>query len=180
MSRLIIAIILLVITAAIAVFVIRPQWDKITALRQSLRELGAFNDELNRLAVRRDELTNEYNQISEADLVKLSLIAPADRRAASVLIDLETLALKSGVAIDQVDFLAGEKTSTQGLTLPSSQLFGAIPVTLNLRGSYETFRGFLTALERNLRLIDVDEIAITSSQGKEAPITLKGTIYYRK
>lgn len=180
MSRLTAAIILLVITAVIAGFVIRPQWKKIAALRQAIGELEAFHNELTELAARRDELTGEYNRIPEADLERLRAIAPQDRRTAPVLIDLETMALKSGVSLDQIDFTAGEKISVQGLTPASARLFGAIPVTLNLRGNYEAFRDFLMAAERNLRLIDVDEITITPGRGKETPITLKGIFYYRK
>ena len=52
-------------------------------------------------------------------------------------------------------------------------------VSLTLEGGYENFREFLKALELNLRLIDIEEIAFSVVENKDFPITIKGRIYYR-
>ena len=177
MSRLTTAILLLFLTAGIAFFLIVPQWRKVGEVRSAIQDLSALHAELTELAASRDALVAEYNAIPEADLEKLRAIAPAGREASAVLTDFEALAVKHLLSLDQVDFTGNG--NAPGALAPARR-FGTLPVALSLRGSYENFREFLLDLEHNLRLADVDEVTITTGQGKETPITLKGAIYYRQ
>lgn len=180
MSRLTLAIALIVIAIGLALIVIRPQWAGIIEARQAIRQLQALDVELTSISESRDALMAEYNSIPEASFEKLKGMAPADRKTTPVLADLEELARRNAMALDQVEFVAGER-STLTLGSPGARRYGTTPVTLSLRGKYENFREFLIALEHNLRLVDVDEITMTSSgPDKESPITLKGTLYYQR
>lgn len=178
MSRLTAAIILFALTAGAVFFFIMPQWQMVTATRSAIGELEALHRELLELAASRDALMTAYNAIPEADLEKLRAITPASRETSSVLADFEQLAVEHTLSLDQVDFIAQKDAST--VALPKAGAYGTIPVSLRLRGPYEGFREFLAALERNLRLVDVDEFAITASQIGQSPVTLKGVIYYRR
>lgn len=180
MLRFNIAILAILFAAGTVTFGIAPQWARIQAARESIRGLEALHDELTLLAASRDALVAEYNAIPEADLNKLEAIAPSDPKATPVLVDFEELARQNGLALNQVDFAGGQNPGTAGLTLSRERRYAKIPVTLNVRGPYENFREFLSRLERNLRLIDVDEITILGDQGRESSITLKGTMYYRR
>lgn len=180
MSRLATAIILLGATAAIVVFFTMPQWEKIGQARSAIQGLESLHEELTQLAANRDALITEYNTIVEADLAKLQGIAPAGLKTTDVLTDFEELARRNSLALGQVEFVSDKGgAGGGGIAVPLRQ-YGAIPVNLNLRGNYENFRDFLMALERNLRIFDTDEINFASGQGKEATITLKGRIYYRR
>lgn len=184
MSRLITAILLLAVAAGIAVFALRPQWAAVGRDRAAIAELQLLERELTDLAAGRDALTAEYNAIAESDLEKLRAVAPADRGTAAVLTDFEALTQRNALALDQVDFTGGEKSSAAtGLAAagaPSARLYGTIPVTLSLRGTYDNFREFLLLLEKNLRLVDVDGLNLSSSRGQESAMTVKATIYYRR
>ncbi len=179
MSRIVAAIILLGATAAIVVFFVMPPWGKIGEMRSAVGGLESLNEELTKLAISRDALITEYNTIAEADLAKLQSIAPAGLKTTGVLTDFEELARRNSLTLGQVEFVADKGSTGGGIAVPLRP-YGAIPVNLNLRGDYENFRDFLMALEHNLRVFDTDEINFASGQGKEATVTLKGRIYYRR
>lgn len=180
MSRFSVAVILLVITAAIAFFVIVPRWQAVQEARSTVAELQTFHDQLVALAARRDELTRQYNQIPEDDLTRLHAMVPAGRDTAAFLVDLEAIAQHAAVSIDQVDFASADK-STGALPKSEARDYAVIPVGLSLHGSYENFRAFLNELERDQRLTDVGEINFSAAAaGQSSPAVLRGAIYYRK
>lgn len=180
MSRLTVGIILLVLAAGAVFFFIMPQWTAVVAARDNIAQLQSLNDELTGLGEQRDALTNKYNAISSDDLEKLDALAPRDSANARVLANFDALASANGLALERVDFLGNDASAAPTLALPGSQLYGAIPVTLNLRGNYEGFRKFLAALEYNLRLMDVSEINIGIGSGSNIAVTVRGRIYYRR
>ena len=179
MPRLAAAIVLFGATAAIVVWFIVPQWKKAGETRSAIGGLESLHEELTQLALNRDVLITEYNTIAEADLAKLRSIAPAGLKTTGVLTDFEELARRNSLTLGQVEFIADKGGIGGGIAAPPRP-YGAIPVNLNLRGNYENFRGFLIALEHNLRIFDTDEINFASGQGKEATVTLKGRIHYRR
>lgn len=179
MPRITVAIVLIVLTGAVTVFFTVPQWEAIQAGRTAVGELEALSAELIELAARRDELTDAYNRIPEADLLKLQAVAPAERGTAEALTDFEALAIQNNIALDQIDFVAGEKSAV-ALGAPGPRPYAAVPVNISLRANYESFRNFLTALEYNLRLFEVEEITFASAQGREGPIALRGSMFVSK
>ena len=179
MFRLVVTILLIAITAGAVTFVVMPQWQKISETRAAIEQLQALHEELTRLAATRDTLIADYNTIAEADLEKLKNIAPANSRTTDVLTDFEELARRNSLIIGQIDFM-NDKVPTAALAAPGAQRYGTIPVTFSIRGNYESFREFLIAAEHDLRVFDTDEIIFASAQGKEATISLKGRIYFRR
>lgn len=179
MSRLVVSLLLLAIAAGIVLLGIRPQWAGVAATRAEIRGLEALHRELTELAANRDTLTAKYNTIPEADLAKLRALAPAVIETASVLVDIEAIAQRNILTLDQIEFLTPDKVPAASLQPPAAaRRYGAIPLTMNLRGTYENFREFLIALEHNLRLVDVNEIAFTGGANREASITVKAAIYH--
>ena len=70
-----------------------------------------------------------------------------------------------------------------GGIITDSQTPGAIlefPIILNVSGPYESFKEFLRDLEKNLRLIDVQEISfITPPQGTTFDFNLRLKTYFQ-
>lgn len=179
MPRLIVTILLVAMTAGAVAFAIMPQWRKIGEARAAVGQLQALHEELTRLAATRDTLIADYNTIADADLEKLKNVAPANPKTTDVLTDFEELARRNSLIIGQIDFM-NDKVPTAALAAPGAQRYGTIPVTFSIRGNYENFREFLVAVEHDLRIFDADEIIFASAQGKEATISLKGRIYFRR
>lgn len=56
-----------------------------------------------------------------------------------------------------------------------------LPFSIQVAGSYDNFKRFLASTERDLRLIDVDEVSFSTSGKRDEPIefTLKAKTYYQ-
>ena len=179
MSRLIVAILLLLIAAAAVFFFVMPQWKEAQKIKADINGMEALHRELADLASSRDSLVQQYNAVDGRDLKKLEAIVPKGRLTSSALTDFEILVQKNGLSLERVDFSENKETSSGALPKPSSSSYSVMPVSLTLEGGYENFREFLKALELNLRLIDIEEIAFSVVENKDFPITIKGRIYYR-
>lgn len=180
MSRLGVAILLLLLAAAAVFFVVVPQWRNTSSIRAEIARLQSLSEELNGLAADRDALTQQYNAIPEADLAKIRLLTPRGPSTSQALVEFESLAKKDNLLLKQVDFSGTDNGSGASLGLPSELLYHSIPLTLSLSGAYENFRLFLSGLERDIRLTDVEGIDFGSGQGTTIlSITLKGKVYSR-
>lgn len=180
MSRFTIGIVLLFTTLALVFLLIVPQWGKIGATRSEITRLQTLNDELTKLAERRDLLTREYNAISEDDLTKLGSIVPRGPDTGTALVDFESLSAKNGLYLSRIDF-SGEAMPKGGLVPSESRLAISMPVSLAVRGNYSSLRSFLRDLEYMLRIFDVSDISFGGGQmtTDQTEVSLKGKMYYR-
>ncbi|MFY9461959.1 MAG: type 4a pilus biogenesis protein PilO [Candidatus Sungiibacteriota bacterium] len=188
MSRLTFAIILLVAGAALFIFGVLPAWEDVSAARLEIRKLIRVNDELQAIAKTRDELTEQYNSISQSDLVRLSAVLPQGLDSAQFLRDMEALATRHGLFLKSLDFIKQPTTVTvsASIQLPATRLYAPANVSFNVRGTYESLRAFLVDLEKMIRITDISDITFTAQAAvpKEGVIgpalfeyALKGAIY---
>lgn len=168
LPKLFLIIFLLFGTGVIGLFYLGPEWQKFQALRQENKELQQTSEEFDSLTERRDSLIEEINAISKEQRGLIIQALPEGPAAADFLVSLETMTKKEGLALKRVDLAStievkgGAGQPKTGGAITSAQTKGAIlefPVSLNVAGSYESFKRFLQGLEKNLRLIDVQEIS---------------------
>ena len=175
MSRFNFGIIFIVFAAATVYFVVRPQWEKTKEIRAEIKRLQSLSSELVELTAERDALKRLRATVSEADLARVSRLAPTEAQIASFVVDLDTLAAKSGVRLDQMTFGAGSRSGA--IPAPGEDArFRAIPVTLNLTATYSGLKAFLGGLERSLRLVDTESLDFQGNPSGFA-ISFRGKIY---
>lgn len=181
MTRIIIGFLLTTAALAIGYAGIRPQWLAAAEGRGEIARLQALHQELAELAARRDALTAEYNAIPESDLAKLRAIVPGDPETAKALGGLEAIARSQGMSIERVDFVTGRIAGE--FEAVTEEGYRTLPLVVALKGTYDGLRGFLVALERSLRLMDVDEITFASAgpeaRNPELSVSVKGRMYWR-
>lgn len=185
MPKIFITFLLLSGALLISVFYLRPQWQQFSAIRTETENLVVISAELDVLIQNRDALTKTINTVSRADLAKIDLALPRGPRSADFLVLLEALAQKNRVVLKQVN-LTEPVSDTGGLpkpggsvSLPTSNAFKELPITLNVSGSYEPFKSFLRDLERNLRIIDIVSITFSGSGNNQFDFNLRGKTYYQ-
>lgn len=180
MPRFTVAVAILLVATAVAFFFIVPQWEQVAKLRASITRLRLLHDELQELVALRDELSEDYTSIPEGDLGRLRAIAPSHPSISSALVDLETLSTQHGMNLERIDFLDAERSRSANLAPGAARFTTPIPLTMGLKGGYDSFRAFLTALEQNLRIVDVEEVNLTSSDGVNFSLAVRGAMYYRR
>lgn len=185
MPKLFITIILLLGSIVIGLFYLRPQWQQFTNVREETENMRNISAELDQLIQNRDALTKTINTVSRNDLQKIDSALPEGSRSADFLVLLEALAQKNKVVMRQVNL--SEPTSQAGglprpggtVSLPSSNTFRELPIVLNVGGSYESFKSFLRDLEKNLRVVDIQNISFSGSGINQFEFSVRGKTYYQ-
>lgn len=185
MSKIFITLILFLGSLVIGSFYLVPQWRQFSALQTETENLREISAQLDELISNRDALTKTINAVSRADLAKIDLALPQGPHSADFLVLLETLAKKNQVILKQVN-LSETAGGTGGLpkpggsvSLPGASAYQELPITLNINGSYDSFKAFLKDLERNLRVIDIQSITFGGSSTNQFELNLRGKTYYQ-
>lgn len=181
-----------------------PLWTEVTRMSALISDAETLIAELQNLQQRKDQLVKVYNSASEENIQKLEAVIPAATGAfdeSFLYLFLENVARENGLRLESIAAVtdtANEAgaTSARRAGVPSFQA-GAVEdrgaasaahsqvrqtkasiketkMTLTVKGEYASFKAFLNAVESNLRLIDVTDVAVESSDGKlRFKITLK-------
>ncbi len=155
------------------------------------QEYNKLNDLVNKL----NELTKDYK--TKADSVdKLEQIAPPGKDVPELLNQFESLSAQSGMILHSIDFTEGAGGQAQAKPTASSDQTAASPIPeqsqaesnpirelnigIRVSGSYEAFKNFLTNIEKNLRLVDIQNIGFSASSQQNVlyDFSLSGKTYY--
>ena len=175
-SRSSFAVFSLLVAAGAAYFSVLPQWRTVSSLRTEIRNLQALRDEINELIGIRDRLADDYRKIPPADIGKLSAIVPRGPQPASLVVDLEAVAARSGIALAQVNIASGP-AAQPALAAPSSRAV-PLPVSFTVVAAYGSIEPFLVRLERSRRIVDITDFSFVPGKGA-ASVTFQGQAYYR-
>lgn len=208
MPRIITALIFLLAAFTLGFFYTLPQWERLQALGDEIRALAQVSAEFDQLIANRDSLLERINSITKENLDRLDSMFPQGPHTSDLLVVLEALTVENSVALGRVD-LASTDTSSQASgqttgrsgaqprpTAPASAspTAGQTPkqqapgngvqelaFIIQIAGSYDNFKKLLVSMEKNLRLMDVQDIVFNASgKADEAlGITLKAKTYYQ-
>lgn len=201
MPRIFVTIILIVATIATGVLYLSDEWAKFSNFRKEIDELGKISAELDGLTKDRDQLVETINSLSQEDLTRISQAIPQGPKAADLMVLMENLTTSHSMVLNRID-LAGFtslKTGEVSGAVPQQPRPGALPslkpksnvsikdfpLTMNVNGTYETFKTFLRDLEHNLRIIDVEDLSFTApggatgSKSSTVDFSIKAKTYYQ-
>ncbi|MCF7831280.1 MAG: type 4a pilus biogenesis protein PilO [Candidatus Pacebacteria bacterium] len=165
MGRFIFSLFAILISIAIFVIVVIPRYHAIQELRSERAELVSAVSSGADLRVRRDELTRQYNAISQDSLSKLKSLLPDSIDNVKLILELDALARTYGLPIQNVRVREVEDdTGAQQSTVVTDSRYGTTRLELTLEGRYDRFRSFLTDVEKSLRLIDVESVTFTAPE----------------
>jgi len=165
------------------------EWDKVQESRTELAEREMVLDYLNELITKfREQLSysNDINQ--QISLIEATL--PSSMKMSEIVAIVEALAQEANVEISQMSFT----TLSQNQTLETSQPNGLmisnnlpqiITVELNAKASYSDFKNFISNIEQEQRLIDLQAIDMNSQAQEDSQessqsfnLTLSLNTYY--
>lgn len=131
--------------------------DKVGIKRADLKNREQYFQELEKIA---KELKN-YNQ----NLAKIKTALPVGAMAPSLANYIQSVSSQSGLILKNFTYgsakAAPVKTDSVSLAIKSFEM------NLSLSGSYTAFKDFLGKIEKSSRLIEVQEISFTASEGKK-------------
>lgn len=94
----------------------------------------------------------------KGELSKIDSALPSEPFLSSVLNVLEKTSIENGLVLSQIGF---------SKVLDSSRALKEIRLEIGVTGSYPAFKNFLSTLENNSRLIEVENISFSTPKEKE-------------
>ncbi|HEY1041986.1 MAG TPA: hypothetical protein VGE48_01005 [Candidatus Paceibacterota bacterium] len=116
-------------------------------------------------------LTQERNTLSADQLARLEAFLPDNVDNVQLIVDLNSLAARSGVTLSDFDIEGGETTGTStqpmmdsgAIPLDASDTTESLELSVSATGSYGAFRTFLAGVEQSLRPLDIVELSVDDS-----------------
>lgn len=192
LPRLFITIILFLGAVFTSLFYLGPEWKRFNDIRQEVSRWNSVGVELDELIQNRDLLIETINTISKQDLDRINASLPEGPHSSDFLVLLENLSSAHGLILKRLDLASFTQPATTGTESSQPKPSGVIiatpladktkefPIHFNVNGSYKAFKDFLIDVERNLRLIDIQEISFSSTgKGDTIEFVVKAKTYYQ-
>lgn len=155
--RSIIAIIMIIASVAGIIAYIVPQYNTIQEAREELAEYDVALDNATKLQAEREKLLTRFNEFSNEDVEALEKLLPDNIDNVKLIIELDALAARYGMAIQNVNVI-DEVNQQQGGATEQSRPYGTVDLEFSIAGPYDRFVSFIEDVETSLRLIDVYDI----------------------
>ncbi|AKM83827.1 TPA: hypothetical protein DCZ46_00625 [Candidatus Campbellbacteria bacterium] len=162
MSRIILPIILIIISAGTFVIFIDPTYKNIGELKAEKVQYDEARNKSKELRTIRDGLLEKYSSFSDNDLERVKKMIPDNVDNIKLVMDINAIAAKYGAIIrdiklnapiDNPDIRAGAQDSK----------YGFVTLSFSMTSSYEDFVTFITDLKDSLRLVDITDLSFKVS-----------------
>lgn len=163
-------IILIIVSVGVFFFVIDPQKKELDTLLQEKNKNDVTIQKATELRAARGVLGEKYKNISPEERTKLSQILPDTVDNVRLILDINNISNKYGISLKGIGISGGpgdeSKEVNRGVSAVtnSGNLYGTIQLTFSFQASYDIFKIFLKDLEDSLRLVDVTDFSVTTSE----------------
>ncbi|HEV3244874.1 MAG TPA: type 4a pilus biogenesis protein PilO [Candidatus Paceibacterota bacterium] len=165
MTRNIFTVLLLIGAVAIFFFYTSPSYDGLQALSAQNAQYNAALDKATQLQQLKQTLLSRYSSFDPNALSRLSTMLPDQVDNIRLILDLDNLAGRYGMALQNVDISSPDTQS--GSVVNSIETaatpYDSLTIQFSTHGTYSQFTQFLSALESSLRLVDVVSITVAPS-----------------
>lgn len=170
-------ILLIIVSVAIFFLVIDPQYKKIQDLQKEIEQNNRTLDLASELRKKREELRSRYNQISDDEKFELTKMLPDTVDNVRLIIDINNIAKKYGIAIQNFEITASEDSQkdvkvvnsefegvidSANIEYADTSKVGVISFTFSVSAQYDVFIDFLKDLEEALRIVDIRSVDISA------------------
>jgi Tfp pilus assembly protein PilO len=168
MTRLFLPIILLAASLGLFIFYINPTYQEIKGLAVQSASYDEALTKSQQLRSLRDQLLATRASFSEDDVNKLGRMLPDNVDNIRLIIDINNIASRhsltlSGISVGDTSSSASQQSALA--VAPSGSAIGSVEVGFSVTTDYDTFLSFLADLEHSLRIVDVDQLSVTTGTG---------------
>lgn len=151
-----------------------PAYNKFAFLSGEVEKYSKLLEEREEFIVKVAQLKDVYES-RKSEIKKAYYSLPFEKDIPNLIVQFEALASENGLILENLNFFEEKpkKTSavewTEGGAEPLPEIeprktYKVLKVVLGATGSYQSLRGFLGALEYNVRLMDVKIIEFSSEE----------------
>jgi Tfp pilus assembly protein PilO len=178
----IISIIVIVVSIASFVLVVKPQYTKVKEYEAKSEELNQVLDNARKLQLIRDELLKKQKELSQSDIARLEKLIPESVDNVKLIIEFQNIAERYNLQIQTAsttkDDVVGDNAG-QNFDI-STKDYGTITLDFNVIGGYDEFLSFLADIEDNLRITDLRSLSMSESDSGKYDFSLSIETYWLK
>lgn len=119
----------------------------------------------------REDVLAKYNSISEDDLKRIAEFLPSQPKDMDLIMEINDIARNSGVLLKDINITSADQTTDKKIN--------KINLTIKVSAPYKNFIGFLENLEKNLRLIEIDDLDFISGGVDSYEYNIKASSYWQ-
>lgn len=195
MPRILLTLILFLTAIAGAIFYVLPQSNIYMAMRSDTGALERISKELDGAGETRDLLRSKIANVSKADLERVELALPKGSGREGLIRAIDYYGAVNGVLVKSIALAEqeGDEAAQSGVVDSSVPRPGGAPeaapsksrkeMTINLEGvgNYDSMKRFLDALEKHIRIIDVESVMFSAMQSPAEAVkfSIKAKTYYQ-
>lgn len=185
MFRIIINLFFLVISVMLLWIFAKPEWAEISRLKKEKVFLEDTLINIQKIQRLRDQQLESYNSISSENREKLNHFLPQSEDKAAFVLMIDNIAKSRGIFLKSIS-VQENKENQRSLVLNKDKKddnennSNKPSVSIIASGSYSSFRGFLSDLEKNVRVIDVSNVVFNSSKTDNYEYKIDGYVYWKK
>ena len=144
----------------------------ITKSAGGIRELVKRQKELNKalamaeeVSAKKNELSLTYNSFSDEELSRLNELLPDHIDNIHLIIDVNGIAKKNGMAIKNIDVSTSADVASRDKMIETTSLdprLGMMKLSFSVTGTYEMYKKFVGDLATSLRIIDMSSVSFAT------------------
>jgi Tfp pilus assembly protein PilO len=137
----------------------QPAYDEVQILNEEISQYDQALEKATELQQLKQSLLSRFNAFRTEDLDRLQKSLPDHVDNVRLILDLDNLAARHGMALQNV-VISGPASGSGGTTAIGAiglghRKFDSLTMKFTTRGSYEDFTTFLGDLEASLRIVNV-------------------------
>ena len=133
---------------------ILPRLEQIQELQKNIRNKEIEYEMIKTSIQNLEEISQKLKKFPE-QIFKIEQALPQNPNLEQVLVVIRNLAVQNGVLLKGIDFGSPRKFKQERDIL-------ILPIDLKVLGTYQSFKSFLSAIERSARIFNVELIAFSA------------------
>lgn len=180
-------LLLIVIILAGGWFALKPAFGNYKTAKSNLSATESRLEEKKQAQQSIEKLIADYDS-NQQKIEILQSTLPKDLETPQILAMLESLSLQNGLIVEAITISDEELTKlTQNQSIPTpvetqsnpGEVLHTASIGVDLTGSQESFRIWLSALEKNLRLFDIQLLSTSVGNGGDIAFKVQLSVYYQ-
>ncbi len=176
-SRILPALALMLAVAVFFVYVNRMWTGSIATTKLAIASNDAALEAAKQFTKQQSQLEAQRDAINPEDLARLAIFLPTSVDNVRLILDLNALAARSGLALSNVG-VSTASTASADDALAGESTVGSVDLSLSAVGTYSALQKFLSDVERSQRLLDVEDITAMGSDTGVYTYQMKVRIYW--
>lgn len=179
--RLFVPLILVAIAGGLFFIYTDPTYQSIKALRVQEMEYDQALTKSKELLAIRNSLISKRNTLSPDDVNKVTRVLPDNVDNIRLILDTETIAQRYKLHVQNIGIKAAQASREERSQLAvgdTDDPVGSVQFSFTVSATYDDFLRFIKDLERSVRIVDIQQISFSMTQGDLADFSISIKTYW--